>query len=299
MRGQNLYRRSTMLALWVTLMITGASLAEIPRIITFQGKLTGADGKLVDEARTLTFRLYHSLSGGTALWEEIHTDTPVTKGIFAVPLGVTTPLPSNFNTNYWVSIQVEGEAAEMAPRHQLSASPYALNAERANTATEAGHAAEADHATTATTVTTSPIPSGVIVMWSGLIANIPDGWALCNGLNGTPDLRDRFVVGARQDDAGAAKTNVKGSLMQTGGESAHVLTTAEMASHTHGIQYHPYQAMTARPVAWYPPIANPNSSGSSSWQGWDTTVYRMTDTGGNKPHENCPPFYALAYIMKL
>ncbi|MGJ0848633.1 hypothetical protein ACR77J_18340, partial [Tissierella praeacuta] len=42
----------------------------------------------------------------------------------------------------------------------------------------------------------SGVPKGAILMWSGSIANIPEGWALCDGNNGTPDLRDRFIVGA-------------------------------------------------------------------------------------------------------
>ena len=40
------------------------------------------------------------------------------------------------------------------------------------------------------------LPTGVIVMWSGAVSTVPSGWALCNGQNGTPDLRDRFIVGA-------------------------------------------------------------------------------------------------------
>ena len=40
------------------------------------------------------------------------------------------------------------------------------------------------------------IPTGVIVMWSGSIASIPTGWLICDGTNGTPDLRNRFIVGA-------------------------------------------------------------------------------------------------------
>ncbi len=63
----------------------------------------------------------------------------------------------------------------------------------------------------------SYLPAGVIVMWSGSIASIPIGWALCNGTQGTPDLRDRFIVGARQDDVGVAKTNITGALTQSGG----------------------------------------------------------------------------------
>jgi hypothetical protein len=79
------------------------------------------------------------------------------------------------------------------------------------------------------------IPSGVIVMWSGSIAIIPSGWALCNGSNGTPDLRDRFIVGARQDDSGVAKTNVTGSLTQTGG----------VATHSHGVGTYDSSAVSA------------------------------------------------------
>jgi hypothetical protein len=42
----------------------------------------------------------------------------------------------------------------------------------------------------------SAVPSGAIVMWSGTVASIPQGWLLCDGQNGTPDLRDRFIKGA-------------------------------------------------------------------------------------------------------
>jgi hypothetical protein len=47
-----------------------------------------------------------------------------------------------------------------------------------------------------TSASTNPIPAGSIIMWSGSIGAIPVGYYLCNGSNGTPDLRDRFVVGA-------------------------------------------------------------------------------------------------------
>ena len=71
-------------------------------------------------------------------------------------------------------------------------------------------------------------PSGGIIMWSGSIANIPAGWLLCNGSNNTPDLRDRFIIGASQDEAGTAKTNVTGSLTTTGGSK-----DAIAVAHTH------------------------------------------------------------------
>lgn len=64
------------------------------------------------------------------------------------------------------------------------------------------------------------VPAGVIAMWSGSAASIPAGWALCNGLNGTPNLRDRFVVGAGTSYA----------VGDTGGQNA----ITSVPAHTHG-----------------------------------------------------------------
>lgn len=67
----------------------------------------------------------------------------------------------------------------------------------------------------------SLLPTGLIAMWSGLLAAIPNGWALCNGQNGTPDLRDRFIKGA----ANAANPGT------TGGAATHGHTTTQPADH--------------------------------------------------------------------
>lgn len=58
------------------------------------------------------------------------------------------------------------------------------------------------------------VPAGSIIIWSGTASNIPDGWALCDGQNGTPDLRDKFVLG------GGGETHTVGS---TGGEETHTM----------------------------------------------------------------------------
>jgi len=67
--------------------------------------------------------------------------------------------------------------------------------------------------------------TGMIMMWSGSIASIPSGWALCNGASGTPDLRDRFVVGAGSTYA----------VNATGGSATTTLLEANLPSHTHSI----------------------------------------------------------------
>jgi hypothetical protein len=71
----------------------------------------------------------------------------------------------------------------------------------------------------------APFPSGGIIMWSGSIASIPSGWLLCNGSSGTPDLRDRFVVGAGSTYA----------VNATGGATTVTLSTVNLPSHTHSI----------------------------------------------------------------
>jgi hypothetical protein len=67
------------------------------------------------------------------------------------------------------------------------------------------------------------VPVGGIIMWSGTIVTIPATWALCDGTANTPgpDLRDKFIVGAKQDDAGVAKSNILGALSQSGGVTGH------------------------------------------------------------------------------
>ena len=78
------------------------------------------------------------------------------------------------------------------------------------------------------------VPVGGIIMWSGTIATIPATWALCDGTHNAPgpDLRDTFIVGARQDSGGVAKSNIEGSLKQTGGVTAHVHSAHANLTHT-------------------------------------------------------------------
>lgn len=70
-------------------------------------------------------------------------------------------------------------------------------------------------------------PSGGIVMWSGTIANIPAGWNLCDGTNGTPNLVDRFIVGSTSD-SGATH-----DIGDTGGTNSLTLAAGNIPSHTH------------------------------------------------------------------
>jgi len=117
------------------------------------------------------------------------------------------------------------------------------------------------------------LPAGSIIMWSGTLASIPSGWQLCDGTNGTPDLRDKFVVGARQDSGGAAMTNVSGSLTQSGGEAYHTLTINEIPAHTHT-----YQRASNSSVG--------TGGGVHAWKDETTFTTNTGAAGAGSPHNN-------------
>ena len=148
------------------------------------------------------------------------------------------------------------------------------------------------------------VPRGIITMWSGAIADIPSGWALCDGSNGTPDLRDRFIVGAGGDY----------NVGDTGGANSVTLTVAQMPSHSHssgtlstdtsGSHDHTYKrpsgAGSVELVDLYDIYRGTEDAYTSSDGSHDHDITGDTgSTGGGQAHENRPPYYALAYIMKL
>lgn len=130
------------------------------------------------------------------------------------------------------------------------------------------------------------IASGIIVMWSGAIEDIPSGWFLCDGDNDTPDLTDRFVLPADADSGG---TNNVGD---TGGVDSVTLTTNELPAHTHDIQKYTGDKGSDG-VALGGNSADPN-------KGWiDTTNFLQAKTAGSgAAFSITPKYYALAYIMK-
>ena len=120
------------------------------------------------------------------------------------------------------------------------------------------------------------IPHGLIAMWSGVFDEIPSGWALCDGNNGTPDLRDRFIVGA----------GAKYSVGDVGGSDSVTLTANQMPRHNHELTYGGSAAANLIRV-----LGANNNAGNSG--------VPVSMAGGDEAHENRPPYLALAYIMKV
>jgi len=162
---------------------------------------------------------------------------------------------------------------------------------------------------------------GVIVMWSGLLSQIPEGWVLCNGQNGTPDLRDKFIVGAGREY----------TIGNTGGAKEVTLTASQLPSHNHTADYagahshtgstnvsgshtHTYQrvrddstnsGMGGSGAFRYSPTVESttssagNHSHSVSISSVGNHTHTINNTGGGQAHENRPPYYALAFIMYI
>jgi microcystin-dependent protein len=146
------------------------------------------------------------------------------------------------------------------------------------------------------------VPSGGIIMWSGAIGAIPSGWYLCDGDNGTPNLKDRFIVGAGNNYAvgatgGADSVTLDGTQIPS---HTHTFsgTTSTDGDHSHGYTYYqgPYngECCGGYTVANYPQSGTTSTAGNHNHTFSGTTAA----TGGGSAHENRPPYYALAYIMK-
>lgn len=146
--------------------------------------------------------------------------------------------------------------------------------------------------------------SGMIMMWSGSIASIPAGWLLCDGSSGTPDLRDRFVIGARQDNSGVANTNVTGSLTQTGGSKdaivvshTHTATVTD-PGHRHTWGYGVEQDDNASGGSFNEYTRIPGSDASVIQPATTGITVANSTTGSSGTNANLPPYFALAFIMK-
>ena len=148
------------------------------------------------------------------------------------------------------------------------------------------------------------VPTGGIILWSGVVANIPAGWKLCNGAAGTPDLRSRFVVGAGSDYAPAA----------TGGANlvTPVGSTGAAGGHTHNVSGNTATSLTGASISstiirpeYEQNQVNVVGSVTLTDPGHAHTMNAQTTSAGDHSHsltmqqqENRPAFYALCYIMK-
>ena len=283
------------------------------------------------------FRVWSDPSAGTRLWAEQQTIT-VDKGYFSVMLGEGAtssgePRPAlstvftnalNASDRYIEmtvkSIGANGADSTMLPRIRFLSSPYsylarnAINANGANYLVNGANSAvlsatgtnltmagsvTASSVTAGTFIGNGTIPVGGIIMWSGTIANIPTGWALCDGNNGTPNLRDRFIVGA-----GSAY-----AVANVGGNPSTTLSLSQIPSHAHTykdgyILENGSDFGGANALSGFDYVGSGHRGNGSLDNNNDYVFYRtMTSdaAGAATPADvqTLPPYYALAFIMRI
>lgn len=220
-----------------------------------------------------------------------------------------------------VGITVSGTAVLVNGNLTVTGTPIGPTASPGTSNTQL--ATTAFVASAISTAVASSIPTGVITMWSGSIISIPIGWRLCDGTNGTPDLRDRFVVGVGTT---YSPGNTGGSKDAT--LVAHSHTASSSVSdpgHAHGIS-DPSHRHSDRMSVGHDDNNGTNgqdaainlrqSSDAPVLSYYGTTEYSttgitinnagvgisvsttLTTTGSSATNANLPPYYALCFIMK-
>lgn len=192
-----------------------------------------------------------------------------------------------------IDTELTAVAAAVASKADIN-SPTFTGTPTAPTAASGTNSTQIATTAFATTVAAAAFPSGGIILWSGSVASIPSGWYLCNGSNGTPDLRDKFVVGAGSSYAVAATGGSTDSIVVSHTHTA--TSTVTDPGHLH--------SDTGSYQVWG------STSGPDSNQAWGgthntssattgvTVATSISTTGSSGTNANLPPYYALAYIMK-
>ena len=145
---------------------------------------------------------------------------------------------------------------------------------------------------TAPTVSAT-VPSGLIAIWSGSLGSIPSGWVLCNGANGTPDLRNSFILGAGSTYAVGTTGGSADAIVVSHTHTATSTVTDPGHNHT----------LFSTPYSGFGYVTGSNAVGlGSNTTGTSTTGVTVAttnaSTGVSGTNANLPPYYALAFIMK-
>jgi hypothetical protein len=146
--------------------------------------------------------------------------------------------------------------------------------------------------------------AGMIMLWSGSSASIPSGWLLCDGTNSTPDLRNRFVVGATSTYAVGATGGTADAIVvahthtgttSTAGEHNHFALTSVFPSNGNANNWLGRHDNTA---AFQINVATSPNDGRTSNAGNHNHSFTTDSTGSSGTNANLPPYFALCYIMK-
>lgn len=143
--------------------------------------------------------------------------------------------------------------------------------------------------------------SGMICLWSGLVGAIPSGYLLCDGSSGTPNLRDKFVLGGGGSlpTSGGASSVSSGSATTGASVASHTLTLSEIPAHDHDIKYITFGVQGGGSLVTGQPLGTGGITGSTQNAGSSGGhTHGLTDPGHTHTVATLPPYRALFYIMK-
>ena len=226
---------------------------------------------------------------------------------FAIKDGLVTTDPAKIIKGTDIDNEFNAISSAISSKADLN-SPAFTGTPTASTATTGTNTTQLATTAFVQTAINAAFP-GIIVMWSGTIASIPAAWYLCDGNNGTPDLRDRFIIGASADNGGYAKTNVTAAYTQTGGTKdaivvshTHTATSTSTVTdpqHSHGITTWNYGDSGTSRTKWDSGETSATTSTNSASTGITVaTSTTVASAGSSGTNANLPPYYALAFIMK-
>lgn len=266
---------------------------SVPSLINYQGRLTDAAGNpLPNGTYGIAFRIWNkkdaTMPGNLLIWGQEY-NVAVQNGVFNVVLGapggtaITNTAVNDLNfaftemNRYFGLTVTRGtnglsvtNAIEIVPRQQVLTSPFAFSAQHAESARFATNCLTAEVALNVT----NAVPSGIITMWSGALNQIPLGWTLCDGTGGTPDLSDKFVLGA------TSTSKARVGNIGPDGSGGSGLSPTLLGTNGNDL----YQC-------------SKSGSGEGAFQP-DGTSSDSCPREAHK-HRYMPPYYALAFIIKL
>ncbi len=298
-----------------------------PINIPYQGRLADRTGNPLGGTFKMTFRLYNAAGAPTHQWSETYQDAnqvQVNNGLFNVMLGSLSPIDQSVistNPELYLGVTINDDA-EMQPRVKLGSVPFATQAwtvpdgliTTAKLAPNAvisdriadGAVNSADLANQSVTMAklgpdVQLLPQGAVIMWSGATNAVPSGWQICDGSNSTPDLRNRFVVGAGTSYAtgamgGADQVTLSEAQMPA---HSHTLTINAGGQHSHGTRMENDNGFEDGNNKGGVDDTDGTGNIRTTDDGSHTHSGTIGTTGGNQPFDNRPPFYALAFICKL
>jgi hypothetical protein len=147
------------------------------------------------------------------------------------------------------------------------------------------------------------LPSGVILIWSGSTGSIPSGYVICDGTNGTPDLRNSFILGAGNTYAVGQTGGSTDAIVVSHTHTATSTSTVTDPGHFHtpsgGGQFRTINSSLAQGGGYTGSFGSSDPQTSTATTGITVaTTTTNTSAGTSGTNANLPPYYALAYIMK-